>query len=148
MIRGIKSDVKSRLNNIYLLQQLLQTNKDEMIEAMELQYEIRSVVDSGIAEIFDKWLNNIEDEINKIDKELTFILNCINQIRDAEDKKIIIELYVNRKSINEIEKEFGMEHDFMIETLEEIYIQLKRIIRKNQVNYDLWSNICYTRWKY
>lgn len=137
MIRGIKSDVKSRLNNIYLLQQLLQTNKDEMIEAMELQYEIRSVVDSGIAEIFDKWLNNIEDEINKIDKELTFILNCINQIRDAEDKKIIIELYVNRKSINEIEKEFGMEHDFMIETLEEIYIQLKRIIRKNQVNYDL-----------
>lgn len=137
MIRGIKSDVKSRLNNIYLLQQLLQINKDEIIETMELQYEIRSVVDSGIAEIFDKWLNDIENEINKIDKELTFILNCINQIKDSEDKKIIIDLYVNRKPINEIEKEFGMEHDFMLETLEEIYIQLKRIIRKNQVNYDL-----------
>lgn len=131
------SSIKERLNDIWVLQELLKSNKNEMFETMELQYEIRNIMNESIAKMFDEWLNNIENEINRIDKELNFILDCINQLKDSEDKEIIIELYVNRKPINEIEKKFGMEHDFMVETLEEIYIQLKRIIKRNQKNYDL-----------
>lgn len=131
------SSIKERLNDIWVLQELLKSNKNEMFETMELQYEIRNIMNESIAKMFDEWLNNIENEINRIDKELNFILDCINQLKDSEDKEIIIELYVNRKPISEIEKKFGMEHDFMVETLEEIYIQLKRIIKRNQKNYDL-----------
>lgn len=131
------SSIKERLNDIWVLQELLKSNKNEMFETMELQYEIRNIMNESIAKMFDEWLNNIENEINRIDKELNFILDCINQLKDSEDKEIIIELYVNRKPINEIEKKFGMEHDFMVETLEAIYIQLKRIIKRNQKNYDL-----------
>lgn len=121
------SSIKERLNDIWVLQELLKSNKNEMFETMELQYEIRNIMNESIAKMFDEWLNNIENEINRIDKELNFILDCINQLKDSEDKEIIIELYVNRKPINEIEKKFGMEHDFMVETLEEIYIQLKKL---------------------
>ena len=130
-------NIKIKLENIYKLQQLLKENKNDMFEAMELQHEIKDIKNNKINNTFDEWICDIESEINKIDKELTFILNCINQIRDSEDKEIITELYINHKTIKVVEKEFNMEHEFMLETLEDIYIQLKRIIKKNQVNYDL-----------
>lgn len=137
MIKGAKSNIKTKLENINIFQQLLQSYKDEMFETIELQYEIRNGINNKIAKIFDDWIKDIENDINKIDKELTFILGCINQLKDSEDKKIIIELYVNQKTIEDIENELGIEHDLLIEILKGIYSKLKKIMIVNKVNNEL-----------
>lgn len=131
MLKASKKAIISKLNNIDTLQQLLQVNRNELFEVIELLHEIQSVLNDNILKIFDEWINEIENDIKEIDKELTFILNCINKIEDSEDKKILVELYVNRKQIEDIEKEFCIEHAYMLELLDKMYIQLKQIIKKS-----------------
>lgn len=131
-------EMKAKLNNIRTLQQLLKTYRDDMFEIMESRIEIENIINDEMSLTFDRMIDDTEKEINKIENELNFMLDCINQLNNSEDREIITELYVNQKPIKDIENKLGIEHTFMLETLNEIYIQLeKKNIRKNRVNDEL-----------
>lgn len=119
-------EMKAKLNNIRTLQQLLKTYRDDMFEIMESRIEIENIINDEMSLTFDRMIDDTEKEINKIENELNFMLDCINQLNNSEDREIITELYVNQKPIKDIENKLGIEHTFMLETLNEIYIQLEK----------------------